>query len=228
MPGVLAAGIRLCHDRGSFVNGNSVLESRSWPNLAMIAGGLLMIPMWVRYTTLHGPTTVDEGGHWLGQGPGFWGSMMEGPAGLLIAAGAGRVVSPANRERRSDGSRRLRARHDRGGHPTGGRPGATRGHSAAVGPSLRSGVDPDGSGQSSQLRVDEVQSARTRGAWGTLLSSFLWALLVRPDLTDRIDGYRIYGVVANALVGLGWVVFGVSLARHPAAEPAPPTAPEAA
>ncbi len=26
-----------------------------------------MVPMWVRYTTLHGPTSFDEDGHWLGQ-----------------------------------------------------------------------------------------------------------------------------------------------------------------
>ena len=40
---------------------------RLWPNLALIVGGLLMVPMWVRYMTLHGPTTFDEGGQWLGQ-----------------------------------------------------------------------------------------------------------------------------------------------------------------
>ena len=45
-----------------------------------------MIPMWVRYTTLHGPTSFDEDGHWLGQGPGFWGSMMA-TAMLLIVLG---------------------------------------------------------------------------------------------------------------------------------------------
>jgi hypothetical protein len=38
----------------------------------------------------------------------------------------------------------------------------------------------------------------------------VWALLVRPDLTDRIDGYRIYGVVANVLFGLGWILFGAT------------------
>ena len=45
-----------------------------------------MTPMWVRYTTLHGPTSFDEDGHWLGQGPGFWGSMMA-PTMLLIVLG---------------------------------------------------------------------------------------------------------------------------------------------
>ena len=67
--------------------------------------------------------------------------------------------------------------------------------------------------------ANRANSALTRfsllvlaGLGGALLSSFLWALLVRPGLTDRVDGYRIYGVVANALFGLGWVVFGASLA----------------
>ena len=66
--------------------------------------------------------------------------------------------------------------------------------------------------------ANRANSALTRfsllvlaGLGGALLSSFLWALLVRPDLTDRIDRYRIYGVIANALFGLGWVVFGASL-----------------
>ncbi len=68
------------------MNGRSVPPPPSWPNLALIAGGLLMVPMWARYTTLHGPTSVGEGGHWLGQGPGFWGSMMA-PATLLIVLG---------------------------------------------------------------------------------------------------------------------------------------------
>ena len=44
------------------------------------------------------------------------------------------------------------------------------------------------------------------------LSAFLWALAVRPDLMDRIDGYRIYGVVANLLFGVGWIALGLSLA----------------
>lgn len=35
---------------------------------------------------------------------------------------------------------------------------------------------------------------------------------MRPDLLDRIDGYRIYGLVANVLFGLGWIVLGLSLA----------------
>ena len=66
------------------------------------------------------------------------------------------------------------------------------------------------------------------GIGGAMLSSFLWALLVRPDLADRIAGYRIYGILANVLVGLGWVVFGASLARNAAAASTLQTATETA
>ena len=44
-----------------------------------------------------------------------------------------------------------------------------------------------------------------------MFSAFLWSLLVRPDLMDRIDGYRIYGVLANVVIGVGWMLLGASL-----------------
>ena len=61
-------------------------QPRRWPNVALIAGGLLMTPMWVRFTTLHGPTSFNEDGQWLGQSAIFWGGMM-GFASLLIVIG---------------------------------------------------------------------------------------------------------------------------------------------
>jgi hypothetical protein len=43
------------------------------------------------------------------------------------------------------------------------------------------------------------------------LFALVWTLAVRPDLIDRIDGYRIYGIAASVLWGIGWVAFGISL-----------------
>jgi hypothetical protein len=50
--------------------------------------------------------------------------------------------------------------------------------------------------------------------WGlgiVLFWSFLWLVSVRPHVLDQIDGYRIYGAVANVLFGVGWILFGASL-----------------
>ena len=45
-----------------------------------------MVLMWVRFTTLHGPTSFNENGHWLGGSSIFWGGMI-GFASLLIVLG---------------------------------------------------------------------------------------------------------------------------------------------
>jgi hypothetical protein len=52
------------------------------------------------------------------------------------------------------------------------------------------------------------------GQGGILIYSFLWFLAVRPDVLDRIDGYRIYGAVADVLFGVGWILLGASLIAH--------------
>src|SRR5215212_340513 len=58
-----------------------------WPSVAMMAGGALNIGLWPIYTTMHGPGSVDQEGEFLGMGTLFWGSMMEGPSGILIGLG---------------------------------------------------------------------------------------------------------------------------------------------
>ena len=42
--------------------------------MAIIGGGLIMIALGPLFTALHGPTSVNEDGHWLGQDPLFWGA----------------------------------------------------------------------------------------------------------------------------------------------------------
>jgi hypothetical protein len=62
---------------------------------------------------------------------------------------------------------------------------------------------------------------------GLLLSAAFLMNLVPLETLDRFQWYRLYGILSNVLFGLGWVVFGVGLARHRAAEPAPSIAAEA-
>jgi hypothetical protein len=182
-----------------------------WPSLAMIVGGSLYVALWPIYTTLHGPTSFDERGELLGKGTEFWGSMMEGPSGLLIALGLA-------------GSYSLLTGH--AGRMA--RVGFVLAITGAVIPALVDlailAVAPPllapvfGAGLILMAAANRTSASLTRfsrfvlaGLGGALLSSFLWALRVRPDLTDQIDGYGIYGVAANVVVGVGWILFGVSL-----------------
>ncbi len=52
--------------------------------------------------------------------------------------------------------------------------------------------------------------------------------LIPLETLDTFQWYRLYGLLSNVLFGLGWVVFGVGLARHPGAAVAPSPAAEAA
>jgi len=50
------------------------------------------------------------------------------------------------------------------------------------------------------------------------LLAFLTAL-IPMDLSDRLNGYRGFGVLAYLLVGVGWIVFGASLTGDAAEAP---------
>ena len=193
------------------VNNRSARPAALWPSLAMIVGGSLNIVLWSIYTNLHGPSSVDEQGELLGMGTLFWGSMMEGPSGLLIALGLA-------------GSYTLLTGH--AGRMA--RVGFALTMIGAVIPALADlailAVMPPllapvfGVGLILIAVANRASSSLTRfsrlvlaGLGVVLLFAFLWALLVRPDVLDQIDGYRIYGVAANVLFGMGWILFGASL-----------------
>lgn len=183
-----------------------------WAGLALVAGGLIHVALWPVFTKLHGPTSFNEDRELLGGEAQLWGALMEGPSGLFIAAGLA-------------GSYALLV--------------AQRGRLARVGfwmamvglvvPSvasilIRETVPPllapvVGLGLLLMAYANRVVPAAPplqRALLGVLgaaqIFAFLWALAVRPDLMDRIDGYRIYGIVANVLFGLAWIVLGLSLA----------------
>ena len=180
----------------------------------MIVGGALNVALWPIYTSLHGPTSFDAHGELLGRGTEFWGSMMEGPSGLLIALG---LV----------GSHTLLTGHA-------GRmarvgfvlamigaliPALVNTAILAVMPPLLAPVF--GVGVILIAVANRTTSSLTRFsrlvliALGMVLNfSFLWTLLVRPDVMDQIDGYRIYGVVANVLSGRGGLCSAPASARR--------------
>ena len=206
------------------VSSRSDEHPRSWPNLALIAGGLLMTPMWMRYTTLHGPTSFDEDGHWLGQGPGFWGSMMA-PAMLLIVLGLyGHHTLLAG-----NGGRRARIGYQ-----------LTMiglGVPAVLDLTIREVVPPflmplAAIGLillAAAHRHDPALPRTCRVVLlivGLLLSAAFLMNAIPQETLDRFQWYRLYGLLSNALFGLGWVVFGASLARQRGAAVAPSPAAE--
>ena len=199
------------------MNDNSVAESRSWPNLALIAGGLLMTPMWVRYTTLHGPTSFDERGHWLGQDEAFWGGMIA-PAMLLIVLG----IYGHRTLLKEPGGRIARIGY-----------WLTMiglGVPAAVDLAARNVVPPflmplAATGLillAVAHRHDPALPITCRVAllvMGILLGAAVSMNAVPLETLDRFQWYRLYGILSNVLFGLGWVVFGVRLASKQRATP---------
>ena len=51
-------------------------------------------------------------------------------------------------------------------------------------------------------------------ALGVLLAiAFAWAL-VPLEVSDRVGGYRIFGLMAHLIAGLGWALLGLVVARR--------------
>jgi hypothetical protein len=177
----------------------------------MILGGAVNIALWPIYTNVHGPGSVDMQGEVLGMGTLFWGSMMEGPSGLLIALGL------AGSYRRLTGRAGRMARVGYVLAMIGVViPALVNLAILAVIPPLLAPIFGTGlvlmavaNGRTSSLRRFSRLLLWALGI--VLFWSVLWLAAVRPDVLDRIYGYRIYGAVANVLFGLGWILFGASL-----------------
>lgn len=189
----------------------------AFASFVMIAGGALMIAIWPIYTTLHGPTSVNEGGELLGRDPEFWGAMMEGPSLLLMAAGlfaSRRVLNEAASRRAHVGFVLTLI-----GLVV---PATANLVVLAVWPPLLAPLLGVGLFLMARgLQGDNPSSRSVRlllTAMGmTQIFAFMWALVVRPDMIDQIDGYRIAGIVANVGFGLLWILLGARLMTYPLA-----------
>ena len=185
-----------------------------WPSVAMIAGGSLNIALWPIYTILHGPGSVDQERDFLGMGSLFWGSMTEGPSGMLIALGLvgsyGRLTAGGGRLARVGYVLTMIGVVI---------PALINVSILAVMPPLLAPVF--GGGLILIALASRRSASLTRfsrlvlyGLGTVLLWSFLWLLAVRPQVLDQIYGYRIYGAVANVFFGVGWILFGLNLATR--------------
>ena len=185
-----------------------------------MAGGLLMAGLWVIFTSVHGPTSYNEDSAVLGQSMQFWGSLLGGPPNLLVALGL-LLLYP----RLARGAGRL-ARVGFGL--------AVFGMVASAALDLAMGalgapffVPLVGLGLILMSAGNRQIPARQRRVLlfigVVLVVAFAWALAPQ-DFSDRINGYRLYGLLAHFVPGLAWAGLGVDgrqTAAAPAAIPSP-------
>src|SRR5215207_3273839 len=172
--------------------------TRRWPWWLVVAGGVIMASLWPVYISLHGPTSFDLGGRFLGRDTLFWGAMLEGPPSLLIAGGLLALL-----------------------------PGiwvALGGPAriwyvlviVSIVPPLLYPVEAVG------LALLAIAGRRlhplTRivfGVMAVLLATTLLQLFLSREQFDAIEAYRIHGVMAHVAVGIGWAVAGLAEALRP-------------
>jgi len=186
-----------------------------------------MVLMWARFTTLHGPTSFNEDGHWLGGSSIFWGGMMS-VASLLIVLGLyGHRILLAGR-----GGRLARIGYWLAMIGLGVPAVVELAVRAAMPPILMPLAAAGLILLATAHRLDPSLPTASRVALlaiGILLGvAFLMVVAIPLETFDSIQGYRLYGVLSNVFFGLGWMMFGVSLARNPAAAGTPSPAAQAA
>jgi hypothetical protein len=176
----------------------------------MVAGGAIMAALFPVYSTLHGPTSFYERGVWLGFEGQVWGGVMNGVPSLLIASGL-------------LGARSLVIGHGRRGVRVGYVlaliallvPGVLDLALRALTPPVLLPVQAVGlllvGFGSRQGRDLSARAACALVCIGVLLALAYLVALVPLDVSDRYDGYRVFGVLAYAMVGVAWIVVGISL-----------------
>lgn len=180
-----------------------------WAGPALIVGGLLMAGLWLVYTNVHGPTSYDETNPVLGQSTLFWGMLLGGLPNLFVAlalllmrrqltGGAGRLV-------------RLGYTLTLIGLIV---PAAIDLAIRALGPPffipvLGAGLLLLASGSRSNPRLPRRDLAVLLSLGLLLMAAFAWAV-VPLEVSDRVNGYRLYGLLAHLLPGLGWAALGMT------------------
>lgn len=189
-------------------------------SLAFIAGGLLMAGLWLVFATVHGPTSYDETRMVLGRSTLFWGRLLGGPPNLLLALGLAMLYPPL-----AGSPNRL----------------ARVGYALAVGVLIVSaGIDLYvWQALGPPFFIPVVGLGLILLAFGTwpdphwqrlslhllmftgmvLVISFPVAL-IPLDVSDSFGGYRVFGVLAYLVPGLGWAALGVNFGMLPVPAPA--------
>jgi hypothetical protein len=186
-------------------------QSVRWASLAFVAGGLLMAVLWLIYTSVHGPTSFDQTRAVLGRSTLFWSLLLSVPPSLLVALGL-IVLYPrlASRARRVP------------------RIGYALTLIALVVPAgldlfVWGGLGPPffvpvvgiglillalGNWHNPQLQRQSLYLLMLIGVFQEIAFA---SAMIPLEVSDQIGGYRMYGLFAHFLTGIGWGALGVSL-----------------
>lgn len=185
--------------------------TRRWPWWLVVAGGLIMVSLWPVYISLHGPTSFDEGGRFLGRDTLFWGAMLEGPPNLLIAGGLLALLP---------GIWVALGRPARIGYVfvlvSLVIPAVVDLVTLTIVPPLLYSVEAVG------LALLAIAGRQLRpltrivlGVMAVLLAATYLQLFLSTEQFDAIEAYRIHGLMAHVAVGIGWAIAGLTEALRP-------------
>ncbi|WP_156911206.1 hypothetical protein [Arthrobacter sp. CAL618] len=181
-------------------------------SLLTVVGGLLMVTLWLIFTTLHGATSFNEDGSALGLSTLFWGMLLGSIPNLLIATGL--ILRSSCLALTTGRLARLGYVLLLIGLIV---PAMADLAIQALGPPFfvpvaAVGLIVLGSGVQSDPQISKPSRYLLLFVGLVLGIAFAWAL-IPTALTDSISGYRIYGGFAHFAAGVGWVMFGVSVLR---------------
>lgn len=182
-------------------------------SLVFIVGGLLMAAFWLIYTLAHGPTSFDQNNPVWGRTTLFWGSLLGGIPNLLLALGM-LLLYPTV----ASGSGRI------------ARTGYTLAMIGLVVPAIVDivtvGLGPpllmpllgiglilSGLGNRNRSLAQRQLFFVIHSIGILLLVAFAWGFAIPQDISDRVQGYRIFGLMGYFLAGLGWMGLGVWVRR---------------
>ena len=178
----------------------------------LVLGGLAAVPLWLVFTTVHGPTSFNEDNVTFGLGMHSWGLLLGVIPNGLVASGLWLARSALL---------------------AGGGRAAKLGYGLLLIVLLASAsLDLLSGALAPPIMLPVIAAGllilalTPRAGGGTarpirsillllgllLAVAFGWALTPLP-LFDSVGGYRIYGVMAHLLAGLGWGLVGALILR---------------
>jgi hypothetical protein len=174
-----------------------------------------MAAQWIIYTNAHGPTSYDETRPVLGRTTLFWGMLLSAPPNLLVALGLiflyPVLAQGASRMARIGYILTLIGLLVPAGIDL---------IIGAIGPPffvpvLGSGLIllALGSWHNPSMKRQSLSLILLIGVFQVLA----FALALIPlEITDPFGGYRVYGILAHLLTGIGWIALRVGMWKRPA------------